>query len=148
MASGVDPSALRAAREHAGLTQHELARLVGVAGGERVSRWELGTSEPRPDLLLKLARILAIPASDLIHHDGESPDLRALRLRVGLSVSELADRTNLSMPTYLRWEAGRWARLPAPAIIESLARVLEEPVDAVAGGFREARRLRERRAGG
>ncbi len=29
MASGVDPSELRAAREKAGLTQHELARLVG-----------------------------------------------------------------------------------------------------------------------
>ncbi len=42
MVSGIDPSELRAARESAGLTQHELARLVGAAGGERVSRWELG----------------------------------------------------------------------------------------------------------
>jgi transcriptional regulator with XRE-family HTH domain len=80
MVSGVDPSALRAAREQAGLTQHELARLVGAAGGERVSRWELGMSEPRPDFLIKLARILHIPALRLIHFDGEIPDLRALRL--------------------------------------------------------------------
>ncbi|WP_425577343.1 helix-turn-helix domain-containing protein [Nocardioides endophyticus] len=48
---GLDPSVLRAAREEAGLTQHELARLVGVAGGERISRWELGASVPRPDFL-------------------------------------------------------------------------------------------------
>ena len=52
MASGIDPSALRTARESAGLTQHELARLVGAAGGERVSRWELGASVPRPDFLV------------------------------------------------------------------------------------------------
>src|SRR5680860_1599866 len=81
MVSGVDPSALRAAREKAGLTQHELARLVGAAGGERVSRWELGTSVPRPDFLVKLARALHIPALRLIHVDGEVPDLRALRLQ-------------------------------------------------------------------
>ena len=55
MVSGIDPSELRVAREKAGLTQHELARLVGAAGGERISRWELGTSVPRPDFLVKLA---------------------------------------------------------------------------------------------
>jgi transcriptional regulator with XRE-family HTH domain len=49
--SWLNPEALRAARVRAGLTQHELARLVGVAGGERVSRWELGTSRPRPEIL-------------------------------------------------------------------------------------------------
>jgi transcriptional regulator with XRE-family HTH domain len=57
----VDPEALRAARIRAGLTRPELARLVGVAGGERVSRWELGTSSPRPEILHQLARVLASP---------------------------------------------------------------------------------------
>lgn len=145
MSSGVDPAALRSARENAGLTQHELARLIGAAGGERVSRWELGTSEPRPDFLVKLARILHIPALRLIHFEGEIPDLRALRLKAGLTVPELAFRTNLSVPTYLRWEAGRWTRLPSPAIVEALARAVEEPVDVVAAGFREAQRHRELR---
>ena len=42
--SGVDPVALRDARLRMGLTQHELARLI-VAGGERISRWELGSSQ-------------------------------------------------------------------------------------------------------
>ncbi len=71
MASGIDPNALRAAREEAGLTQHELARLVGAAGGERISRWELGTSSPRPDFLVRLANALDIPALRLIHLDGD-----------------------------------------------------------------------------
>jgi transcriptional regulator with XRE-family HTH domain len=143
MVSGVDPSALRAAREKAGLTQHELARLVGAAGGERVSRWELGTSEPRPEFIAKLAHTLGLPASRLIRFEGEGPDLRALRLQAGLTVSELATRTNLSVPTYLRWESGRWARLPSPAVLEAIARALDESVDVVAAGFRAAQRPRE-----
>lgn len=141
MASGVDPSALRAAREKAGLTQHELARLVGVAGGERVSRWELGLSEPRPEFLVALARILHIPALRLIHLESATPDLRALRLQAGLSVPRLVASTNLSVPTYLRWEAGRWRRLPSRASMEVLARAIGEPVDVVEAGFREAQRL-------
>ncbi len=66
----MDPAALRAARERAGLTQHQLARLVGVAGGERVSRWELGTSEPRPEILVRLAKVLDVAALDLLDVGG------------------------------------------------------------------------------
>jgi transcriptional regulator with XRE-family HTH domain len=145
MVSSIDPSALREARENAGLTQHELARLIGAAGGERVSRWELGTSEPRPDFIVKLARTLRLPALHLLRIEGERPDLRALRLQAGLTVTELAARTNLSVPTYLRWESGRWTRLPSPAALEAIARALDESVDAVADGFREAQRLRKLR---
>ena len=146
MSSGVDPAALRSARVNAGLTQHQLARLIGAAGGERVSRWELGMSEPRPDFFVKLARILHIPALRLIHFEGEIPDLRALRLKAGLTAPELASRANLSVPTYLRWEAGGWARLPSPVIVEALARAVDEPADVVIAGFGEAQRHRELRA--
>ena len=84
-----------------------------------MSRWELGTSTPRPDFLVKLARALDIPALRLIHLDGEIPDLRALRLQAGLTVPELVARTNLTAPTYYSWEQGRWTRLPGPATIET-----------------------------
>ena len=107
MVSGIDPSELRAAREKAGLTQHELARLVGAAGGERISRWELGTSVPRPDFLVKLARTLDIPTLRLVRLDGEIPDLRALRLQAGLTVPDLAAGVNVAAPTYYAWEQGR-----------------------------------------
>lgn len=146
MASGIDPNALRAARERAGLTQHQLARLVGAAGGERVSRWELGASDPRPDFIVKLARALGIPTVRLIHLDGDTPDLRALRLKAGLTVPELAARTNMAVKTYYSWEVGRWTRLPPPAVIEALGQVFEEPSDAVAAAFTEAQRLRRRRS--
>ena len=147
MVSGIDPLALREARERAGLTQHELARLIGVAGGERISRWELGTSQPRPDILMKLARTLDIATRRLIHLDGEVPDLKALRLQAGLTVPELVARTNLTAPTYYSWEQGRWTQLPGPATLETLGHVLHEPADVVAAAFKEAQRLRRRRQG-
>ncbi len=128
MVSALDPSELRAAREKAGLTQHELARLVGAAGGgERVSRWELGTSVPRPDFLVRLARALDIPTLRLIHIDGEMPDLRALRLQAGLTVPRLAAAVNVAVPTYYAWEQGRWARLPASKQLDKLALALGQP---------------------
>lgn len=145
MVSGVDPSVLRAAREKAGLTQHELARLVGAAGGERISRWELGASVPRPDFLVKLARALDIPTLRLIHMEGEVPDLRALRLKAGLTVPELAAAVNVAVPTYYAWEQGRWTRLPAAQQVESLARGLTDTVDVVVAAFQEARQQRLRR---
>ncbi len=143
MISGIDPLALRRARESAGVTQHALARLIGAAGGERVSRWELGTSQPRPEFIAKLAGALGIPALQLIRFEGEAPDLRALRLQAGLSVGELVARANTSVPTYLRWESGRWVRLPSPAVLGAMARALEESVDVVDAGFRAARCLPE-----
>ncbi len=144
MTSGIDPNALRAAREEAGLTQHELARLVGAAGGERISRWELGTSTPRPDFLVRLAKALDIPTRRLIHLDGDVPDLRALRLQAGLTVSELATSVNVAVPTYYAWEQGRWTRLPAPQSLEALARAHGESVEVVVAAFHEAQRQRRR----
>lgn len=142
MASGVDPAALRAARENAGLTQHQLARLIGVAGGERVSRWELGTSEPRPEFLHPLAAALEVTPSQLLRLEGSVPDLRALRLGAGLSVKDLVEKTHLSTPTYLRWESGRWTRLPEQSARKALAAVLGVPATTLVEAFREAQRLR------
>jgi transcriptional regulator with XRE-family HTH domain len=144
MASGIDPNALRAAREKAGLTQHELARLVGAAGGERISRWELGTSTPRPDFLVRLAKALDIPTLRLIPLDGDVPDLRALRLQAGLTVPELATSVNVAVPSYYAWEQGRWSRLPAPQSLEALASALGESVEVVVAAFHEAQRQRRR----
>jgi transcriptional regulator with XRE-family HTH domain len=145
MVSGIDPLELRAAREKAGLTQHELARLVGAAGGERISRWELGTSVPRPEFLVKLARALDIPTLRLVHFDGEIPDLRALRLQAGLTVPDLAAGVNVAVPTYYAWEQGRWTRLPASKTLEVLARAFGESFEVVAAAFNEAQRQRRRR---
>lgn len=127
--SCVDPTALRAARERLGLTQHKLARLVGVAGGERISRWELGLDEPRPDLLVRLASVLESPPADLL--SGARRDLRKLRYCAGLSSPELAAAVHVSTRSYARWESGAWVRPPSAENLRALARTLNVPVSAV-----------------
>lgn len=139
MSSGVDPTALRAARERLGLTQHQLARLVGVAGGERISRWELGLDEPRPDSLARLARVLRAQIIDLLDVDPEHCDLRALRYCAGLGASEVAAAAHISARSYARWESGSWVRPPSAENLRAIARKLDVPVTAVRDALQLAR---------
>lgn len=131
MSSGVDPTALRAARERLGLTQHQLARLAGVAGGERISRWELGLDEPRPDSLARLARVLNVQIVELLDVDPEHRDLRALRYCAGLSAGEVAAAVHVSTRSYSRWEAGAWVRPPSAGNLRAIAGALNVSVGAV-----------------
>lgn len=139
MAAAVSPAAIRTAREKAGITQHQLARMVGVAGGERVSRWERGTSEPRPDILVRVARALGCPAVDLLVIRGDEPDLRALRFSAGTSANELAIRLHVSKSTYLRWEAGRGERMPSRQQIRDLAKALNVSAAVATSALEHAR---------
>jgi transcriptional regulator with XRE-family HTH domain len=128
--SGVDPVALRDARLRVGLTQHELARLIDVAGGERISRWELGSSVPRPEMIHRLAQALNVDVADLLEAGGPS-DLRRLRTSAGLSARSLAARAHMSVPTYIRWESGRTKRVPPRQALKPLAKALNVTVEAV-----------------
>ena len=136
--SGVDPLALRDARIRMALTQHELARLIDVAGGERISRWELGTSAPRPEMLRRLAQALNVKAADLFETGGPA-DLRRLRTFAGISARTLAARAHMSVPTYIRWESGRIKRLPARQALEPLAKALNVNVEDVESAIGTAR---------
>jgi transcriptional regulator with XRE-family HTH domain len=136
--SGVDPVSLRAARLRMGLTQHELARLINVAGGERISRWELGSSAPRPEILRRLAQTLNVDAADLLDPGGPA-DLRRLRTSVGLSARTLAARAHVSVPTYVRWESGRTKRLPDGPALKLLAAALNVTVEDVESAIVTAR---------
>jgi transcriptional regulator with XRE-family HTH domain len=135
---GVDPVALRDARLRMGLTQHELARLIDVAGGERISRWELGSSAPRPEMLHRLAQALNVGAADLLDAGGPA-DLRRLRTSAGLSARTLADRAHLSVPTYIRWESGGNKRVPARQALKPLAKALSVTVEEVESAISIAR---------
>lgn len=135
---GVDPAALRAARLAAGMTQHQLARVVGAAGGERISRWELGTSTPRPSTVLRLARALQVEPGDLLGAS-HAPDLRGLRLVAGLSTRQVAALAHVSEPTYRRWENGQFQHALRPRTIELLARALKVSPRRVRHGLDHAR---------
>ena len=136
----IDPAALRRARTNQGLTQHELARLIGVAGGERVSRWELGTSEPRPDVLLRLAEVLDVEPADLLTPPTKGQDLRRLRTLAGLSARQLADQAHLSLASVQRWEAGRLQHLPSETAMTLVADAVKATPAAVADALNQARR--------
>lgn len=136
----VDPRAIRLARERSGLTQHELARLVGVAGGERVSRWERGASAPRAEVLHRIATVLNVRSTDLLTPVRGRADLRRLRVMAGLSARQVAERTHISVPTYARWESGHIDRTPPTVTLEALAEVLGVSVADVTAGLAAARR--------
>ena len=127
----IDQEVLRRARERAGMTQHELARRVGVAGGERVSMWERGAAQPRPELLPPLAAALGLAPADLLVPDRLGSDLRRLRFLAGLSSAGLAEMIHLSKVTLKRWEAGHLSRLPTSVTLEALAGALGVTVPTV-----------------
>lgn len=143
--SGLDAKALRLARERAGLTQSDLARMIGVVGGERVSRWELGRSQPRPDLLKRMALELGIRPRQLVKPASAVPDLRALRLAAGLDAYEVVRAIHLSLPTYRKWEQGRWRKIPTVATMNALAKTLKSSPAEVERAFQASReQFRER----
>ncbi|NLJ41339.1 MAG: helix-turn-helix transcriptional regulator [Clostridiales bacterium] len=53
-------------REEKGLTQQELANLVGLDNRNSLSRYENGTRVPNPDIIIKLARVLDTTSDYLI----------------------------------------------------------------------------------
>ena len=55
---------IRELRKLRGLSQEELARLVGVERST-VSKWETGEAKPRADLFVKLAKTLHCKVDDL-----------------------------------------------------------------------------------
>lgn len=57
---------LRAARRDLGMTQQELAELVGLANYRPISRFERGACLPTTGVLIRLARALGRQVSDLL----------------------------------------------------------------------------------
>lgn len=56
---------LKAARKAAGLTQAQLAKLVGC-DQNHISRWEKGTHEPGVLIVKKMAQVLGCSMDDLV----------------------------------------------------------------------------------
>ncbi len=138
MRSDVDGAAVLRARAARGLSQHQLARIVDVAGGERVSGWERGVGQPRARIIPDLARALGVDPLDLLSLP-HGVDLRALRLVAGRTAPELARAVNVSVHTYLRWEAGQRLPVGDSRVLDGLSAQLGVPLERVVEALESSR---------
>ncbi len=65
---------LKALRKERGLTQAALAAQLGLSQ-QAVGKWEAGHSSPDPDMLVRLAQVLAIEPQRLLDEDAAKPGL-------------------------------------------------------------------------
>lgn len=103
------PSRLAEARRAAGLSNAQLAELVGVRRQE-VVRWQSRTSSrrtPQPHMQLQIAKALGVQVTDLVEQDAVS--LATLRMAQGLRQADLAELTGLPRSTIQALEAGKIA---------------------------------------
>ena len=61
---------IKSVREAKGITQKQLADLVGVQQGA-VAQWETGKTAPRFERILAIANALECKIDDLVRKDGE-----------------------------------------------------------------------------
>ena len=59
------PNSLRTHRKAAGLRQREVARLLGLNGTERISKWENGHAVPQMKSLFRLAALYRVRPQEL-----------------------------------------------------------------------------------
>lgn len=118
---------LKMLRKKKGFTQQEVADLVNVSR-VRYTNWECGKREPTYENLSMLAcifdvsidyllsdylenskeRYLKIKESDLMKNTNIFPQrLKELRLKKGLTQTELGKKLGISQKSYSHWESGK-----------------------------------------
>jgi transcriptional regulator with XRE-family HTH domain len=125
---GFDPAALRAARRSRGLTQADLANLVGVQRTYAV-QWERpsdhpGATPPTPQTLAALAEALGVHPRELTTIRARDATLADLRAWAGLTQAELARSVGVSPSALGMIERGE--RRPTRELVDALAEVLHE----------------------
>lgn len=133
-------SHLLALRKAAGLTQADLAALIGSPGRElRVGEWERGEAQPRPQHLTRLASALGVAPLELLDVDPAEPPLLALRIAAGLTLEQVSQVTGLSVTAYRRLEIGVVRRNPEPAGMQRLATALGVSLQRLSQGLERSR---------
>ena len=142
---------LKMLRKKEGLTQQEVAELVHVERGV-YTNWELGNRNPNYENLSMLAcvfdvsidyllgdyleiskeRYLKIKESDLMKTSNVFPKrLKELRLKKGLTQTELGEKVGVKQNTFTNWENGK--REPNFENLIKIADLLEVSVDWLFG---------------
>ncbi|WP_369199053.1 helix-turn-helix domain-containing protein [Streptomyces djakartensis] len=116
---------LRHLRRRRGLTQSQLAAILGCSRGA-VSTWETTGRLPRPNRLQQLACALGVPVSELVE-EGDSFPLRSLRIGAGLLQQDVARLLKVTKSTYCHVERGR-QNVP-PRWLPILSATFDVPAD-------------------
>lgn len=89
-------AALREIRKRAGLSQEDLARMVGVERST-VTKWESGQNAPALPTLAKLADVLGVSVDDLLGRKFHQAARRAVDVRpTDAELRRLEQRTGVS----------------------------------------------------
>lgn len=114
-------SKLRQLREARGMTQTDLARILGVSP-KAVSKWEANRMEPRPPMVAKIAQALGVTKDELVHGSSPKPETT--------SAPETDKRLDRAT-----------APLPSPAVASQIDQILRrataEVLELVAGAIRQ-----------
>lgn len=138
-------SKIKQAREEKGMTQAQLAKLLGISA-TAVVRYENNTRRPNIEMLKKISEVLDKPIEFFIddseHSHDKSEDtqeirsvfserLRYLRVMRGLQQKDVADALGLNPATYGMYERGE--REPSLEVLYKLAEFFEIPMDFLFG---------------
>lgn len=138
---------LKVFRKKKGLTQQEVADLVHV-DRVRITNWENGKREPNFENLSMLACIFDVSIDFLLSEYLEiskeaylklkeekknlfSVRLKELRLKKGLTQTELGEKVGVKQSTFTNWENGK--REPSFENLVKLADLLEVSLDSLFG---------------
>ncbi|MGJ0121690.1 helix-turn-helix domain-containing protein [Williamsia sp. MIQD14] len=138
---GFVPERLRAARENAGLTQGDLARMADV-GRTTVYQWENGTATPQVDILARVIRTLDIAMTEVVVIADDELFPGDLRVRRGLTQPQLGKAAGLSTGLISAIEHGEVQLAAATA--DALAAALNVSTDTLIAAHA---RVRQRPAG-
>lgn len=65
---------IKKSRENKGISQAELAEMIGVKSDRVISNWEIGANKPDANKIVLLCGALNVSASYLLDYYGEEPD--------------------------------------------------------------------------
>ena len=138
---------LKVLRKKRGLTQEQIADEIGVNRGS-YTNWENGKREPSFENLSMLACIFDVSIDFLLSEYLEvskerylkfkkekkkvfSERLKELRLKKGLTQTELGEKVGVKQSTFTNWENGK--REPSYENLVKLADLLEVSLDSLFG---------------
>lgn len=126
----------RELRQAAGMTMTDLARLAEVAPST-VSSWERNTGAPDITRLVRVAGVLGVDFTDLVHVDIDQRMPSDWRIRKGLSQIELAREAGLSTAVVAYFERAEVKWNPAHAA--KIAATLDMSVTELEAAWQRAR---------